>query len=147
MPLLLTSSTLKDYHGSFNNIPFSGDNIHCDLVSVPGGSFKSLRRAFLAEYSNYPLPLDVICTLGLNNVANAPINNNSIAAAQADIIKAVLDLRNAVLESSPEGFQNSFALCTLPFPPKFTSVNANCCNNIRLRTELLSAINNSFKEN
>ena len=145
MPLLITSSTLNDYHGTFNNIPFSGDKIHCDVLSVPGGNFKSLRRAFLAEYSNYPVPLDVICTLGLNDVANAPINNNNIAAAHVDINLTAMELRDAVLECSPEGFQNSFALCTLPFPPKFTSVTANCNSDTRLRTELLSALNNSFK--
>ena len=147
LPLLITSSTLCDYHGTRNNVPFVGDKIHCDTLAVPGGNFKSLRRAFLAEYSQYPLPLDVLCTLGLNDVANATISSGDILPALVEINKSALELREAVLDSAPSGCVNSFALCTLPFPPKFTCVESDCTiGDFQLRTQLLSAVNESFKQ-
>ena len=166
LPVMMTSSTLNNYHGIGTNLGYRGDSLHCDLVSVPGGRISDLDRAFKGEYGGYPLPIDVLGIVGLNNVLNASIipkdmmheNFNSakglehlqleVDSALYYMKKEATDFRKTVLEAAPPGRVNSFALAQLPSPPclSWTETGAdNYSKNLNLvrghRSKLLNNFN------
>ena len=44
--VLVTSSTLNDYWGRKSGVPYVGDDLHLDVISVPGARLRDLDRAY-----------------------------------------------------------------------------------------------------
>ena len=111
-PLLLTSSTLANWRGRMESNGYSGDMIHIDSIAIPGGKIKDLHRAFLAEYKGAHRPVDVLITVGLNDISAGHSVHRILSDARA--------LRDAVLNIT----HSSCAFTSLPYPPKLTTLYA-----------------------
>ena len=103
-----------------------------DVISLPGGKMRDMYRAFKAEFSTHPLPIDAVCVIGFNDVlknglfeAVGDLNEfQLLEALQADMEAAFSLLREeadrlakAVLAPAPQGQVNSISFATLPVPP------------------------------
>ena len=107
-PILATSSTLAGWQGNREQNGYEGDNIHVEIVAIPGGHVQNVHHAVVAEYRGMGRPLDVLAVTGLNN----------LAAGHTPIL--VMDefeqFRNEVLDIDG----SSFSVATLPFPPSLS---------------------------
>ena len=166
--VLLTSSTLSDFWGMSVGVPYIGDTLHCDSVSVPGGKIADLTRAFKAEFSGHPLPIDAICVLGFNDILDPPCLRELLAGEveemldyiRVDMEGASQQLKNdaaalmqAVVNSSPPNQVNSCAFATLPVPPclawrdRSNTTSARAGNIIRgLKIEMLNNFNRDVRD-
>jgi hypothetical protein len=108
IPLLVSSSTLHAWAGHSRS-DYPGTPFHLDYLTVPGARLDDLRQAVFAEYSKSELPIDITLVAGLNDV----MQNRSLE----DIFYDLSRFKSMVQEWNPE---NTFAICTLPYPPKIT---------------------------
>ena len=163
--LIITSSTLNDFWGTKSGVPYVGDSLHLDQISVPGGRLLDLRRAFLAEYSGHPLPIDVLVVAGYNDVLNSGLDWNPIGlehhlvelervkeAAAVKLEEEARALMRAVLDAHIPHQTNSIAFATLPVIPRLgwmdrsDSARARGVNIIRgQQISLLNRYNDTIK--
>ena len=149
-------------------VPYIGDTLHCDSVSVPGGKIADLTRAFKAEFSGHPLPIDAICVLGFNDILDPPCLRELLAGEveemldyiRVDMEGASQQLKNdaaalmqAVVNSSPPNQVNSCAFATLPVPPclawrdRSNTTSARAGNIIRgLKIEMLNNFDRDVRD-
>jgi hypothetical protein len=110
-PLILSSSILANWRRPIRDEPdYRGDEIHVDGIYIPGASYQTLRRAFLAEYGASTIPIDAVVCCGLNDVASGASLNH--------IIRDLHQLRQDIL-SIPG---STFGICSLPYPPSMTII-------------------------
>lgn len=128
-PLLLTSSTLANWRGKMEANRYEGDAIHIDSIAIPGGQIRDIHRAFLAEYKGAHRPVDVLATVGLNDVSAGHSTHRILSDARS--------LRDAVL-CIPN---SSCAFTTLPYPPKLTTLYDNQRNIRRDYTQIIGDVN------
>ena len=164
--VILTSSTLHDHWGKKSGLDHPGDSLHLDVVSVPGAKIKDLTRAYKAEFSTHPLPLDVLCIVGYNDILNpcfyyGPDDEveDLLEFVQLDVERASWELNrdarqlmSAVLSSGPQPQSNSCAFATLPVPPilawkNFTNSPSARAENINnaLKIQLLNRMNRDYR--
>ena len=120
MALLVTSSQLQDWQLQYekngriyryDNYP--GDILHMDFVSVAGATVVELHRAFLAEYDQFPIALDVVLVAGTNNLMKGQPKEQILAEMEA--------FKVSVTRLGQEfGHENTFGICTLFYPPKIS---------------------------
>ena len=104
---------------SFNS--YQGDPIHIDYITIPGATVKDLHHAFLAEYGNVHRPIDVLLVAGLNDVLKG--------ATVQQIMKDIEDFKESVRSLCIlDETWSSFAVATLPFPPKLVKFDAETRN-------------------
>ena len=113
-PLLISSSTLHDWQGMRSYTGYTGDALHMDFITIPGGTIKVLKHALLAEYGAGNRALDVCCVFGLNNL----LRNRKVA----DIVADMKDFQNTVHRIAPPGKSNSVAIATIIIPPKLAEI-------------------------
>ena len=120
-PVIVSSSILNGWQGmrSFNS--YQGDPIHIDYITIPGATVKDLHHAFLAEYGNVHRPIDVLLVAGLNDV----LKGATVQQIMQDIEEFKESVRSlCVLDET----WSSFAVATLPFPPKLVKFDAETRN-------------------
>ena len=165
--VLLTASTLNDFWGMSSGVPYIGDSLHCDSLSIPGGRVADLTRAFKAEFSGHPVPVDAICVLGYNDILNPPCLREfldgeveellyyirrDMSLASKHLKRDARLLMQAVLDSSPPHQYNSCAFVTLPVPPLLAWKNRNNTTSARagnicrgLKIEMLNTFNQDIR--
>ena len=67
-PVLVTSSLLNNGQGDRSVIKYPGDDIHVDMIGIPGGTVKILHHAFMAEFGSSSSPVDVLVVGAVNDV-------------------------------------------------------------------------------
>ena len=128
--LLITSSTLNDFWGRKAGVPYVGDDLHLDVISLPGGRLHNLERAFRAEYTNHPLPIDCLVVAGYNDVLNCGLDSVPLGLDDSlDLLERAKEtaahkmkedaraLMDTVLAAHPHNQVNSVAFAALPVPP------------------------------
>ena len=157
LPVILTSSTLNNYHGD-SKLGYRGDNMHADLLGIPGGRIKDITRAYRAEYGNYPLAVDALAVAGLNDILKADLHGRpgysperlqkEVRDALATMVDDANDLCRAVLAAAPPFQANSVSFAKLPTPPCLlwadtTGSYQGMCENIvkGQRIQLLKSFN------
>ena len=114
MPILLSSSTLHNWMGRRYENGYTGDDIHCDMVTVPGATINVLKHALEAEYGLTYRPLDVLAVVGLNDL----LRGHSVDR----IIYDLKSLQSLVHRLAPPGEINSIAIATVLIPPKLADM-------------------------
>ena len=74
-PVLVTSSLLNNWQGDKSVNEYPGDDIHVDMIGIPGGTVRILHHAFMAEFGSSSTPVDVLVVGTVNDVMrgkNAP---------------------------------------------------------------------------
>ena len=74
LPIIVSSSTLHE-HFIENN--YTGDEIHIDYVTSPGGTIKALQHMWHIDYNNEKKAMDVLLIAGLNDF-RSPNNTLSL---------------------------------------------------------------------
>jgi len=109
--IYLSSSTLANWQGRRSKNGYTGDDIHLDYLCIPGGTIKTLRHAFAAEYQYFWKPMDVVFASGLNDLLRG--------YDAADMWAEIKVFKEYVQElGKKHGHENTFAVCTLLYPPK-----------------------------
>ena len=67
-PVLVTSSLLNDWQGDRRVNEYPGDDIHVDMIGIPGGTVRILHHAFMAEFGSSSTPVDVLVVGTVNDV-------------------------------------------------------------------------------
>ena len=116
-PVLVTSSILNNWQGSKKRYP--GDDIHVDIIGIPGATIKMLHHAFMAEFKNSYRPVDVLLVGGLNDV----MRGRSLDKIKRDLTNFKRDVTS--LKRSCGGIvECTFAAATVPYPPKISALPA-----------------------
>jgi hypothetical protein len=107
--------------------------MHVDSIAIPGASYETLRRAFVAEWSNSTTPVDVILISGYNEVlSGSPFNQ---------ILRDLHRLRREVLRIP----DSSFSCASLPYPPCMTAFGGEALPpNRQDRLDMMSELNDEF---
>jgi hypothetical protein len=95
MPILLSSSTLHNWMGRRYENGYIGDDIHCDMVTVPGATISVLKHALESEYGLTYRPLDILAVVGLNDLLRGHTVDR--------IIQDLKSLQNLVHRLAPLG--------------------------------------------
>jgi hypothetical protein len=111
-PILISSSTLHDWQGRRYENNYTGDKLHMDTLTIPGGRINALQHALQAEYGKTYRPLDVLAVFGLNDLLQGKSVNQ--------IVKEMEEFQAAVHQLAPEGEKNSVAIATILLPPKLS---------------------------
>ena len=112
-PVLVTSSLLNNWQGDRSVNKYPGDDIHEDLIGIPGGTVRILHHAFMAEFGSSSIPVDVLVVGTVNDVMRG--KNAS------KIIRDLRKFKNDVLSMKTRagvGGRSTFSVATHPFPPK-----------------------------
>ena len=142
--VLVTSSTLNDYWGRKSGVPYVGDDLHLDVISVPGARLRDLNRAYRAEYSTHPLPVDCLVVAGFNDILNSQLDRAELGTHPEELEQLMQEattrltedaraLKQAVLNAHPPHQSNSVAFATLPVPPCLGWVDR--ANSVRAREQ------------
>ena len=110
--VLVTSSTLNDYWGRKSGVPYVGDDLHLDVISVPGARLRDLNRAYRAEYSTHPLPVDCLVVAGFNDILNSQLDRAELGTHPEELEQLMQEattrltedaraLKQAVLNAQP----------------------------------------------
>ena len=117
IPVVISASLLNNWQG-WRGTPgaYEGDPVHLDYVTIPGATIEQLHHAFEAQYNGCKQPLDVLIVAGYNNI----LQDQSLD----EILQHLQDFKKAVINMSCEGERfNSFAVSSLPFPPRLTRLS------------------------
>ena len=112
-PVLVTSSLLNNWQGDRSVNKYPGDDIHVDMIGIPGGTVKILHHAFMAEFGSCSSPVDVLVVGAVNDVMRG---KNA-----TKIIRDLKKFKNDVLSMKTRtgaGGRSTFSVATPPFPPK-----------------------------
>ena len=131
-PILLTSSTLNNWHGKRYENGYDGDLFHLDSIGIPGAKIEDLIHALSAEYGASHRPLDVLLCAGLND-----IRHGLSAASIMSKIKVLANLVETIEDST-------IAVCTLPIPPSMSGNYNNMGDTIIQLNHSIKDFNNSF---
>ena len=92
---------------------YPGDDIHVDSLAVPGAKVSDLKNAFLAEYEDYDLPLDILIIAGTNNLIKGQ--------TKEQVLHEMETFKNMVVRMGEDkGWRNTFGVCDMFYPPKLT---------------------------
>ena len=64
----MTSSLLNNWQGDRGVNKYPGDDIHVDMIGIPGGTVKILHHAFMAEFGSSSIQVDVLVVGAVNDV-------------------------------------------------------------------------------
>ena len=119
---------MHQWQGVRSENGYPGDPIHIDQLSIPGAKIWELEFAFLAEYSHLYRPCDIHLVSGLNNLL-AGQNANQVMTELINFRRAVLHINE----------HSSFAVSTLPLPPRMTKLTKDSYKSTRrdLTSELI----------
>ena len=118
---------------------YQGDPIHIDYITIPGATIKDLHHAFLAEYGNVHRPIDVLLVAGLNDVLKGSTSDQILKDMEA-FKESVRNL--CILDETC----SSFAVSTLPFPPKLVKFDAETRNIQTNYIQVLIDLTTSIRE-
>ena len=110
--IYVSSSTLANWQGKRYSNHYKGDSLHLDSIAIPGATVKMLHHAFACEYKNFWKPLDVILCGGLNNLLRGQ--------SKEQLMSEIKRFKNYVVRlGNDSGYmhENTFAVCTLLYPP------------------------------
>ena len=96
---------------------YKGDDLHCDVLTVPGATINVIEHALEAEYGLTYRPLDVLAVIGLNDL----LRGHHVSR----IIRDLRSLQSTVHRLAPPGETNSIAISTLLIPPKLADLHNN----------------------
>ena len=116
-PVLASSSILNGWTGRRSPLileQYRGLPFHIEMVTIPGARISDLKQAVWAEYSNVTKPLDILLCAGLNDL----LRNYTAQDIMAD-------LRDFKADVMAWDSRNTFAVCTLPLPPKMSHLRAD----------------------
>ena len=115
IPIVISSSILANWQGRNRGSPgaYEGDPVHLDYVTIPGATVEQLQHAFEVQYRVIDLPLDVILVAGYNNI----LRNESLETIMS---RYSVFKKHVINMSCSGGRMNSFAIATLPYPPRLT---------------------------
>ena len=133
--VLVTSSILNKWEGNRRENGYRGNALHTDFIGIPGAQIQDLEIATLAEYGNMGRPIDVLLCSGLNDIL-AGLSPHQIIDKMAHF-RTQVELLGARGNSEP----NSFAVCTVPLPPKCTRLPADNYRPATDRTEDIKQLN------
>ena len=116
-PILASSSILNGWTGrrspdileQYRGLPF-----HIEMVTIPGAKIEDIKQAVYAEYHYATKPLDILLCAGLNDLLRYHTVQDIIA-----------DLRDFKADVKAWNASNTFAVCTLPVPPKMSHLRAD----------------------
>ena len=110
VPLLVSSSTLHCWTGRrFIDVQYAGNPFHLDHLTIPGATLSVLQQAVYSEYRKCDIPIDILLVGGLNDI----LKDHSIQEIMCD-----LGSFKDMVQSWDH--RNTFAISTLPFPPKIS---------------------------
>ena len=66
--MVVTASALHAWHRFRETNGYSGDEIHLDMISIPGASLDNLFHALSAEYGGLNRPIDVLLVAGVRHL-------------------------------------------------------------------------------
>ena len=115
IPVVITSSVLANWQGRNRGSPgaYEGDPVHLDYITIPGATIEQLQHSFEVQYRGINQPLDVILIAGYNNILRYE-SLETILNRYSVFKKHVINM------SCAGGRMNSFAIATLPYPPRLT---------------------------
>ena len=67
-PVILTASALNNWQKYREENLYLGDEIHIDIIAIPGATLDVLLHALTVEYGGLNRPIDVLIVAGLNDV-------------------------------------------------------------------------------
>ena len=113
IPVVITSSILANWQGRNRGSPgaYEGDPVHLDYITIPGATIEQLQHAFEVQYRGINQPLDVIFIAGYNNI----LRNESL---ETILNRYSVFKKHVINMSCAGGRMNSFAIVTLPYPPR-----------------------------
>lgn len=138
-PVIVTSSILNNWQGKNNGYP--GDDIHVDMIGIPGATIKMLHHAFMAEFKDSYRPVDVLLVGGLNDV----MRGRPLDKIMKDLVNFKRDVINLERSFANNG-ECTFAAATLPYPPKISALPAEEREIQTNRFETLSKITDFIRE-
>ena len=116
-PVLVTSSILDNWQGNRGENTYLGDDIHVDIIAIPGATIKMLHHACMVEFSSSYRPIDVLLVGCLNDV----MRGRTFQQIKEDLEKFKKDFIS--LKRAPEaGDKCTFAVSTPPYPPKVVAL-------------------------
>ena len=121
MPILISSSTMHNWMGRRYENGYKGDDLHCDVLTVPGATINVIEHALEAEYGLTYRPLDVLAVIGLNDL----LRGHHVSRIISDLRR----LQSTVHRLAPPGETNSIAISTLLIPPKLADLHNNYYGN------------------
>jgi len=111
-PVVITASALYAWHKQREKNGYKGDEIHVDVISIPGANLKVLQHALSAEFGGLNRPIDVLIVAGINDVLeNIPLE---------EIVMRYMKIRAWVRGQNKyhPSTENTVAIATLPLIPK-----------------------------
>ena len=133
-PILATSSTMNEWQGKLHDRS-KGNKFHIETIGIPGAKVQDIHHAFMAEYGNSEIPVDLILIAGFNNLLDG------------QTAELVLDEMEHFKEDVLNIPDSTFAACSLPLPPKISWLpEDNYENNLRDLTDDIIELNYSIKE-
>ena len=134
-PLLVTSSILNGWQGNMEMSRERGYNFHIETIGIPGAKVQDLHHAFVAEYANSEIPVDLLLVAGFNNL---------LEGQTADmVIDEMQHFKSDVLRIP----SSTFAVSTLPLAPIISQLPMdNYVNEHRNHTEDMVEVNHAIRE-
>ena len=134
-PVLMTSSILNGWQGDMMAGRDRGNRFHIENVGIPGAKVQDLHHAFIAEYSNSEIPVDLLLVAGFNNLLEGQTPEM--------IIDEMQHFKTDVLNIP----MSSFAVSTLPLAPIISWLpKDNYVNEHRDHTEDMITLNHAIRE-
>ena len=111
LAIYVSSSTMDSWQGEYKGKWYEGDPFHLNFITIPGATIDQLHHGFASEYQTHCGPMDVLFCGGLNNL----LRGHSVEIVCDQLLK----FRQYVMELGyRKGYENTFAITTLPYPPK-----------------------------
>ena len=134
-PILATSSTMNQWQGNLDEDRSRGNKFHIENIGIPGGKVEDIHHAFMAEYNNSEIPVDILLIAGFNNLLDGQ--------TPAIVMDEIEHFREDVIRIH----DSTFAVSTLPLAPIISWLpQDNYVNRHRNMTDDLIELNNSIKE-
>ena len=122
---------------------YPGDDIHVDIIGIPGATIKMLHHAFMAEFKNSYKPVDVLLVGRLNDV----MRGRSLDKIKRDLTNFKRDV-TLLKRSCGDIVECTFAVATVPYPPKISAlpteqreVEANRFDTLSKMTDFIRELN------
>ena len=115
LPIIVSSSTLHE-HFMENN--YTGDLLHIDYVTSPGGTIRRLQKMWHIDYKNETKAMDILLVAGLNDFRSP---NNIIMEHVQNFNSAVKMQSNLFHPEAP----STFRVATLLPAPQFVWFSGN----------------------
>jgi len=118
-PIILTASALNNWQKQRELNRYEGDEIHVDMIALPGATLDVLSHALAAEYGGLNRPIDVLVVAGLNDILRG--------ATASELLSKYKKMESWVKEQEKYhiGQECSFAVATLPYPPMMVRLDGD----------------------